>query len=69
MNKMQRVRQNMESEYCQCQKRSAITADVESDDWGFWDVCCDCGIRIQYGFHEYNHYDGEDHDDVTMGIW
>ena len=55
--------------YCQCKIRSAVTSDVESDDFGYWDICCDCGKRIEFGYHEYNHYDGEDHDDVSMGIW
>ena len=32
------------------------------DDWGFWDVCCDCGKKIEDGYHNYNHFDNEDHD-------
>ena len=53
------------SDYCQCKKRSAVTSEVE--DFGYWDICCDCGKPIEYGFHYYNHYDGEDHDDID--IW
>lgn len=60
--------QKIEFSYCRCKRPSAITSDVESDDFGFWDICCDCGKRIEGGYHEYNHYDGEDHDDITMEI-
>lgn len=42
----------------------AITA-VE-DEWGYWDVCCDCDKPLEDGFHYYNHYDGEDHDDIDL---
>lgn len=34
---------------------------------GFWfDICCACGKRLEEGFHYYNHYDGEDHDDMDL---
>lgn len=53
-----------EIEYCQCTHRSAITA--VDGEWGYWDVCCDCGKPLEDGFHYYNHYDGEDHDDIDL---
>ena len=56
------------SEYCQCSNHSAITSDVESDNWGYWDICCECGKRLEDGYNEYNHIDGEDHDDDFMVI-
>ncbi len=32
------------------------------DEFGYWDVCVDCGKKIENGYHYYNHYDGEDHE-------
>ena len=49
-------------EFCQCQSRCTITAGFE-DDFGYWDVCCGCGKRIEDGYHYYNHYDGSDHEE------
>lgn len=51
--------------YCNCKNSSSITTGFE-DDWGYWDVCCDCGKPLEGGYHDYNHYDGEDHDE---DIW
>ena len=51
-------------EYCTCKQRSNITSEIE--EWGYWDVCCQCGKKIEDGFHYYNHYDVEDHDDIDM---
>lgn len=48
-------------DFCTCNSNSEITAGYE-DDWGFWDVCCDCGKKIEDGYHNYNHFDNEDHD-------
>ena len=48
-------------EYCSCTTRTAITTGFE-DDWGYWDVCVDCGKRLEDEYHYYNHYDGEDHE-------
>ena len=39
------------------------------DEWGYWYVCCTCGRRIEGEYHYYNHYDGEDHDDIDNEIW
>ena len=50
------------SEYCSCVVRSAITSDCD-DDFGYWDVCVDCGKKIEDGYHYYNHYDGENHEE------
>ncbi len=49
------------SEYCNCTERTAITTGFE-DDFGYWDVCMRCGKRLEGGYHDYNHYDGEDHE-------
>lgn len=49
-------------EYCNCGAHTSITSGFE-DDWGYWDVCTNCGKRIEDGHHFYNHYDGEDHEE------
>lgn len=54
------------SEYCVCKKLRSITSDTESSEFGYWDTCCICGKHLEYGFHYYNHYDGEDHDDIDF---
>ena len=54
------------SEFCKCKTRRAITSDTESNDFGYWDTCCICGKHLEDGFHYYNHYDGEDHDDIDF---
>ena len=46
-------------DFCTCNSNSEITTGYE-DDWGFWDVCCDCGKKIEDGYH--NYFDNEDHD-------
>lgn len=56
-------------EYCTCGRLGEITSDVESGEFGYWDVCCNCGKKIKGGFHHYNHYDGEDHDDIDEDLW
>lgn len=53
--------------YCKCQDRPAVSSVVE--EFGYWDVCCKCGRPLENGFHFYNHYDGEDHDDDDWDIW
>lgn len=57
---------NKESEYCTCNGRSSVYADTESNDFGYWLICSDCNKKIEDEFHDYNHYDGEDHDDVDL---
>ncbi len=52
------------SGYCKCKESSSITSAEE--EFGYWDVCCDCGKPLEDGFHYYNHYDGKDHDDIDM---
>jgi hypothetical protein len=51
--------------FCECKAPSSITA--YTGEWGYYDVCCGCGKPLEDGFHYYNHYDGEDHDDID--IW
>ncbi len=50
------------NEYCNCSERRAISSGFEND-FGYWDVCIDCGKKIEYGYHYYNHYDCEDHEE------
>ena len=52
------------NDYCQCKNMKSIT--TEACEHGYWDICCQCGKRIEGGFHYYNHYDGEDHDDIDI---
>ena len=42
--------------YCKCRQQSAIF--TENEEFGYWDVCCDCKKPLEDGFHYYNHYDG-----------
>ncbi len=49
-------------EYCNCAGFGTITSGYE-DDYGYWDVCLNCDKRIEGGYHSYNHYDGEDHEE------
>jgi hypothetical protein len=53
-----------ENDYCKCAHPSSITATV--DEWGYWDTCCDCNKPLEDGFHDYNHYDGKDHDNSDL---
>ncbi len=50
-------------DYCQCKYPKGTTTGFE-DEFGYWDVCTECGKRIEEGYHYSNHYDGEDHDDI-----
>jgi len=49
--------------FCKCKSQSLITTDYE-DSFGYWDVCCICGKCLENGYHYYNHFDGEDHEDI-----
>ena len=51
-----------DADYCKCEHSSSIASQV--GEFGYWDICCDCGKLLEDGFHYYNHYDGEDHDDI-----
>ena len=48
-------------DYCQCTTRKSITLYTVEE--GYWDICCQCKRPIECGFHYYNHYDGEDHEE------
>lgn len=52
--------------YCKCGCRNGVEIDMESDDWGYWEICRECGKRVEDGYHYYNHYDGEDHYDMDL---
>ena len=56
-----------EDEYCTCSGSTGTYADFD-DTFGYWDVCAKCGKRIEFGYHYYNHYDGEDHDDNYLTL-
>ena len=53
-----------ETGYCKCKGIQSITSEIE--DFGYWDVCCKCRKPLEDGFHYYNHFDGEDHDDIDL---
>jgi hypothetical protein len=53
-----------DSEFCSCKVLKLISSDTESSEFGYWDTCCVCGKHLENGFHYYNHYDDEDHDDM-----
>ena len=53
-----------DADFCECTHCSAITSQME--EFGYWDVCCVCGNPLEDGFHYFNHYDGEDHDDIDL---
>lgn len=53
-----------DDDYCKCNTVTCVTS-VE-DDEGYWIVCCNCDKPLEGDFHYYNHYDGEDHDDIDM---
>lgn len=52
----------MENKFCECENSSGCY--TEDTGWGYWLVCNDCNKRIEDTFEYYNHYDGEDHDNV-----
>ena len=60
---MSEIQVTNQTEYCTCQRCRSVTAGYE-DDFGYWDVCFSCGKKLEAGHHYYNHYDGEDHDDL-----
>ena len=50
------------NKFCNCEKILSTTTGFD-DGFGYWDVCCTCGKKIEDGHHYHNHYDGEDHDE------
>lgn len=55
-----------DNEYCECGVVASMYADTESSDFGYWDLCSKCNKKIRDSFHYYDHYDGEDHDDIDL---
>ena len=53
-------------QFCKCNVVTVMYSDTDSSDFGYWDVCGVCNKKIEDGFHYYNHYDGEDHDDIDL---
>lgn len=51
------------NDYCKCKELKLVTTGFE-DDFGYRDVCCECGKKLEDGYHYYNHYDGEDHEEL-----
>lgn len=47
-------------QYCRCEKPVIAT---KNGQFGYQEYCTKCGKDIEDGFHYYNHYDGQDHDD------
>lgn len=64
--KMQNSQTQVSEDFCKCLGVSTMYSDTESSDFGYWDVCGVCNKKIKDGFHYYNHYDGEDHDDIDL---
>jgi hypothetical protein len=54
---------NSNEDYCKCECSSPYTVIGE---WGYCYFCSNCEKEIEDTFHYYNHYDGEDHDDVEL---
>ena len=54
------------NEFCTCYNISGVYSDTQSSSFGYWDICANCNKKIEDGFHYYNHYDGEDHDDIDV---
>lgn len=57
---------NYNNDFCTCKSITSITSDEDDAGFGYWDICMGCGKRIEDGHHYYNHYDGEDHDDIDF---
>ena len=53
------------TEYCTCKDFHSVTTGFE-DTFGYWYVCTECGKKIEDNYHYYNHYDGEDQDDINL---
>ncbi|MBP5595651.1 MAG: hypothetical protein J6Y02_09740 [Pseudobutyrivibrio sp.] len=53
----------IEYKYCKCKSHDMVTTDCENE-FGYWEVCTVCGKRIEDSFTYYNHYDGEDHEEM-----
>ena len=64
--KIQNSQTQAREDFCKCLGVSTMYSDTESSDFGYWDVCGSCNKKIEDGFHYYNHYDGEDHDDIDL---
>lgn len=54
------------NEFCTCDNIIGTYSDIESSGFGYWDICANCNKKIEDGFHYYNHYDGEDNDDINV---
>lgn len=55
-----------ETEFCQCTGPLTITDVDDENEFGYWNVCCSCGKKLEDGYHYYNHYDGEDHEELDF---
>lgn len=56
--------EDKKTEFCTCGRCTAITS--EEGEFGYWDICYNCRKPLKNGYHYYNHYDGEDHDDINI---
>ena len=50
--------------FCKCKDIKSVTTVL--DEFGYWYVCCECECKIEDEFHYYDHFDGEDHDDIDF---
>lgn len=41
--------------FCKCKTLQYVAADFD-DGFGYWDVCCKCGKKLENGYHCYKHY-------------
>lgn len=56
--------EDKKTEFCTCGQCTSLTS--EEGEFGYWDICCNCRKPLENGYHYYNHYDGEDHDDINV---
>lgn len=54
------------NEFCTCGNITGTCSDTKSSSLGYWDICANCNKKIEDEFHYYNHYDGQDHDDINI---
>ena len=52
-------------EYCECKECKTVYTGFE-DEFGYWDICGECNKRMEDGYHFFNHYEGEDHEDIDL---
>ena len=51
---------------CTCDNIKVTYSDTKSSSFSYWDICANCNKKFEDGLHYYNHYDGQDHDDINI---